>query len=137
MSGVIETILTVARKLFDLRGQLAKVQQERKAQVTDLLESIAQIIEDANASLQEGIYPHGQCEELPSQAENMCAAISDLIGISKASELADQLKGICEIEQLYEEFSCTSQKEQARKLSALYQAAGLLRATAAFVKVSQ
>ena len=133
---IIETILKVGEKLFGLRGELSKAKQARKQQVADFLAATAQTIEDASASLKQGLYPHGKCQELLMHSQHMEAAIGDLIGAQQAGDLGRQLKEVWEIELLFGELSCAAPTERERKLSVLDQAAGLFRATAAFVRVS-
>jgi hypothetical protein len=63
---IIGTLLDVALKLFGLRSDLSQARQARKQQVADFLTSIAKNIEDASASLKQGVYPHGTCQILLS-----------------------------------------------------------------------
>jgi hypothetical protein len=136
MTAIIETIFKVAEKLFGLRRDLSQARQARKQQVADFLAATAQTIEEASASLKHDIYPHGKCQELLMHSQNMEAAIGDLIGTQQALDLAQQLKEVWQIEQLYGELQGTAQTERERRLSVLDQAAGLFRATASFVRVS-
>lgn len=136
MTAIIETILAVGQKLFGLKIELSKARLARKQQVAEFLASLAQTIEDASASLRQGIYPHGKCEELFMHSQQMGAAIGDLIGQAQADDLGTRLKEVWEIEQLYGELGSQSQQERDRRLDTLDQAAGLFRATAAFVRVS-
>ena len=136
MTAIIETIFKVAEKLFTLRGELSKARSARKQQVADFLAAIAQSIEEASASLKQGIYPHGKCQELLVHSQHMEAAIGDLVGVQQAGDLGRQLKEVWEIERLYGELQGVAPVEKERKLSVLDQAAGLFRATAAFVRVS-
>jgi hypothetical protein len=136
MPGIIETILGVGQSLFALRGQLAKANQARKQQVADFLAGVGQTIEDTSASLKQGIYPHGKCQELLAHSRHMEAAIGDLIGVKQAGDLGSQLHEVWEIEQLHAQLRPKSEAERTRSLDVLDQAAGLFRATAAFVRVS-
>jgi hypothetical protein len=136
MTTIVETIFSVGQKLFGLRIELAKARLARKQQVADFLAATAQTIEDASASLKQGIYPHGKCQELLSHSQNMESAIGDLVGESLARDLGAQLKEVWEIEQLFGELKSTAPSERERKLSVLDQGAGFFRATAAFVRVS-
>lgn len=134
MSTIIDTLLGVGQKLFGLRLELAKARQARKQTVADFLAAIAQSIEDASASLKQGIYPHGKCQELLAHSQHMEAAIGDLIGQLQARELGTQLGEVYEIERLHAELG--PDPDRQRKLSVLDQAAGQFRATSAFVRVS-
>ncbi len=136
MFNIIDTVLSVAQKLFGLRGTLAQARQTRKQQVAEYLGALAGTIENVSASLKQEIYPHGSCQELLSHSQSMEAAIGDLVGNMKAANLGNQLKEVWEIEQLYSELSGRTKPERERKLEVLDQAAGLFRATAAFVRVS-
>ena len=136
MSVIIDTILSVAEKLFGLRGELAKARQARKHEVAEFLAGIALTIETTSAILIQGNYPHGNCQEILSHSEHMNAAIGDLIGDQKATDLALELKEVHEVEQLYHELSGKTEDERVRSLHVLDQAAGRFRATAAFVRVS-
>jgi uncharacterized protein YbgA (DUF1722 family) len=136
MPIIIDTILSVAQKLFGLRGELAKARQARKNEVADFLAAVAATVEEASASLQQGNYPHGKCMELLCHSQNMKAAIGDLVGEQQAIGLGEQLKEVWEIEQLHGELAQKTAAEKTRSLSVLDQAAGLFRATAAFVRVS-
>jgi hypothetical protein len=136
MSTIIDTILSVGQKLFGLRIELAKAHQARKQVVADYLASIAQSIEEASASLKQGIYPHGKCQEILTHSQKMAAAIGDLVGQPEAHALGTQLGEVYEVERLDGELGSDSEPERLRKLSVLDQAAGLFRATAAFVRVS-
>lgn len=136
MSGIIETILSVAEALFGLRGNLAKAKQERKEAVAGFLGEIAQLIEETSALLAQGTYPHGKCQELLMHAQHMEQAIGDLIGTLEAKNLGSQLEEVYEIERLYGEIQAENEEQRKRKLSVLDQAAGIFRATAAFVRVS-
>jgi hypothetical protein len=135
MSSIVETILNVALKIFGLRSELAKARQQRKQEVSDFLSAVAQTIEDTSASLSQGIYPQGKCQELLCHSKNMEAAIGDLVG-KKATELGNQLEEVYDIERLYSELNSKTDSEPERSQNVLDQAAGLFRATAAFVRVS-
>ncbi len=133
---IVETLFDVGQKIFGLRIELAKARQNRKQQVAEFLAAIAQTIEEANAELRQGNYPHGKCQELFVHSQHMAAAIGDLVGAQLAHELGTQLAEVYEIERLHAELSADTDAERQRKLSVLDQAAGQFRATAAFVRVS-
>jgi hypothetical protein len=126
MTNIIGTLLDVGLKLFGLRGELSKARQARKQQVADFLTSIAKNIEDASASLKQGIYPHGTCQILLSHSQQMVPAIGDLIGIQQATELGNQLHEVWEIERLHGELGSKPPDEKQRSLHVLDQAAGSL-----------
>jgi hypothetical protein len=98
MSAIIDSLLSVGKALFGLRGELAKARKERKEKVADFIDILAQTIDDTAASLRIQQYPGGKCAELFAHSQQLSAAIGDLIGISKADELAVQLQEISEIE---------------------------------------
>jgi hypothetical protein len=134
--GIVETLLGVGKALFGLRGDLSKARQARKEKVADFLGAIALTIETTSGSIRQSIYPHGTCQELLSHSQHMVIAIGDLIGEKSATDLANQLKEVWEIEQLYGELQGLPAPERSRRLETLDQTAGLFRATAAFVRVS-
>ncbi len=136
MSTIIDTILSVGQALFGLRIELAKARQERKQTVADFLAGLALSIEEASAQLKQGTYPAGTCQEILSHSLHMEAAIGDLVGPSEAQLLASKLAEVHEIERLYGELAAATEDERLQRLSVLDQAAGLFRATAAFVRVS-
>jgi hypothetical protein len=136
LSSIVEAIFKVGQALFGLRNELAKARQARKQTVSDFLASVAQSIEETSALLKQGTYPGGKCQEILSHSEHMEAAIGDLVGQTQAQALAAQLGEVHEIERLYGELGSSSEPDRVRKLSNLDQAAGLFRATAAFVRVS-
>ena len=133
---IVETLFDVGQKIFGLKIELAKARQNRKHQVAEFLAAIAQTIEEANAELRQGSYPHGKCQELFVHSQNMEAAIGDLVGQPLAQALGAQLAEVYEIERLHAELGADTDDERQRKLSVLDQAAGQFRATAAFVRVS-
>ncbi len=133
---IVETLFDVGQKIFGLKIELAKARQNRKQQVAEFLAAIAQTIEEANAELRQGNYPHGKCQELFVHSQHMEAAIGDLVGQPLAQALGAQLAEVYEIERLHAELGADSDDERQRKLSVLDQAAGQFRATAAFVRVS-
>ena len=133
---IVETLFDVGQKIFGLKIELAKARQNRKQQVAEFLAAIAQTIEEANAELRQGNYPHGKCQELFVHSQHMAAAIGDLVGQALAQALGAQLAEVYEIERLHAELAADSDAERQRKLSVLDQAAGQFRATAAFVRVS-
>ncbi len=133
---IVETLFDVGQKIFGLKIELAKARQNRKHQVAEFLAAIAQTIEEANAELRQGSYPHGKCQELFAHSQHMEAAIGDLVGAQLAQALGAQLAEVYEIERLHAELGADSDDERQRKLSVLDQAAGQFRATAAFVRVS-
>ena len=136
MTAIIETLLSVGKTLFGLRGELAKARKDRKKDVADFIDAIAKTIDDTIGALRSNQYPGGKCAELFAHSKQMEAAIGDLIGQLKAQELAAQLQEIWEIEQLFGELQSVTPPERSRKLSVLDDAAGQFRATAAFVRVS-
>jgi len=136
MSAIIDTLLSVGKALFGLRGELAKARKERKETVADFMDTLAQTIDDTVASLRIQQFPGGKCAELFAHSQQLSAAIGDLIGIAKAEELAAQLQEIWEIERLFAELQSDAPPERERKLLVLDAAAGQFRATAAFVRVS-
>ena len=133
---IVETLFDVGQKIFGLKIELAKARQNQKHQVAEFLAAIAQTIEEANAELRQGNYPHGKCQELFVHSQNMEAAIGDLVGQPLAQALGAQLAEVYEIERLHAELGADTDDERQRKLSVLDQAAGQFRATAAFVRVS-
>ncbi len=133
---IIDTISNVAQGLFGVRSQLAGARRDRKDRVADYLSGLAQTIEETSASLSQGIYPHGKCQELLSHSQTMVAAIGDVIGQQPSADYAAQLKEVWEIERLHAELSGLPIKERERRLHVLDQAAGLFRAAAAYVRVS-
>ena len=133
---IITTLLGVGTKLFGLRTALSKARKERKKAVSDFIAAIAQSIEDASGSLKQLQYPSGKCQELLAHSEHMEAAIGDLVGKAQAKELADQLRQVWEIEQLFGELKGVSDAERLRRLAVLDTAAGQFRATASFVRAS-
>ena len=135
-AGIIETLLTVGKALFGLRDVLSSARKARKEKVADFLGGIALTIETTSASLKQNIYPHGTCQELLSHSNHMVKAIGNLIGEKEATDLAGQLKEVWEIEQLYGQLQFATATQKTRRLETLDQAAGLFRATAAFVRVS-
>ena len=136
MADIIGTLLDVALKLFGLRDSLSKARRERKQEVADFLNSIAKNIEDASASLKQGIYPHGTCQILLLHSQQMVPAIGDLVGVPQATELGNQLREVWEIEGLHAELGSKPSQERRRSLHVLDQSAGLFKATADLVRVS-
>ena len=112
--------------------------QHRIIDIKDIIDLLLgkQTIEEANAELRQGNYPHGKCQELFVHSQHMAAAIGDLVGAQLAQELGTQLAEVYEIERLHAELGADTDAERQRKLSVLDQAAGQFRATAAFVRVS-
>jgi hypothetical protein len=135
-AGIIETLLEVGKALFGLRDALSNAHKARKEKVAEFLGDIALTIETTSAALKQGIYPHGTCQELLTHSNHMVKAIGDLTGEKEATNLADQLKEVWEIEQLYGQLQSATATQKARRLETLDQAAGFFRATAAFVRVS-
>lgn len=72
---------------------------------------------------------------LLSRSKHMVAAIGDLSG-DERRPIANQLKEVWEIELFHNELRGKTEDERVRSLYLLDQAAGLFRATAAFVRVS-
>ncbi len=136
MSVIIDTLLSVGKALFGLREELAKARKERKQDVATFIDALAGTIDATAASLRASDYPGGRCAELFAHAQQLDAAIGDLIGHARAAELAAQLQQIWEIERLFGELQADTPAERSRKLSVLDVAAGQFRATAAFVRVS-
>jgi hypothetical protein len=136
VTTIIETLLSVGKALFGLRGELAKARKDRKKDVADFIDAIAQTIDDTAVALRSEQYPGGKCAELFAHSKQLEAAIGDLIGQLKAQELASQLQDIWEVERLFGELQSVTAAERASKLSVLDEAAGQFRATAAFVRVS-
>ena len=135
-AGIIETLLSVGKALFGLRDSLSGARKARKEKVAEFLGGIALTIETTSGALKQGIYPHGTCQELLSHSDHLVKAIGDLIGEKEATDLAGQLKEVWEIEQLYGQLQSATAPQKIRRLETLDQAAGLFRATAAFVRVS-
>jgi hypothetical protein len=134
--GIIESLFEVGSVLFKLRDTLSGARQERKQKVATFIGGIAQTIETTSAALKQNIFPHGTCQELLSHAEHMVQAIGDLVGEAKATELANQLREVWQVEQLYAQLQAEPPEQRDKSLGTLDQAAGLFRATAAFVLVS-
>jgi len=133
---IIEILLSAGKALFGLRDKLATARQGRKQVVAEFITTIGQTMEDVSAALRQGIYPSGKCAEMKLHAENLVAAIGDLTGKAEATKLADQLKEVWQIEQIYGKLTLSSPEEREKNLRKLDEAAGLFRATAAFVRVS-
>ena len=114
---IVETLFDVGQKIFGLKIELAKARQNRKQQVAEFLAAIAQTIEEANAELRQGNYPHGKCQELFVHSQHMAAAIGDLVGAQLAHELGTQLAEVYEIERLHAELSADTDAERQRHLT--------------------
>ncbi len=136
MSAIIETLLSVGKALFGLRGELAKARADRKKEVADFIDAIASTIAGTAESLRANQFPAGMCAELAAHAQHMNEAVGDLIGSARSTELSARLQEIWAIEQLFAELQTDTAPERSRKLLLLDEAAGQFRATAAFVRVS-
>jgi hypothetical protein len=136
MANIIEILFDVGIKIFGLSGEHSKARQTRTGAVASYLASIADNIENTSRELKLGKYPHGTCQIMLTHSEQMVPTIGDLITDKKAGQLADQLKEIWKIEQLYNELQSKSQTERERNLQVLDQAGGLFRATSEIIKAS-
>ena len=136
MLDMIDSLLSIGQKLFGFRETLATAKKQRKADVSDFLSTIATCIEETSALLAQGQYPGGKCQELLFHSQHMEQAIGDLIGSRQAQDLGAQLAEVHQIEMLHAKLGQLPADERVRRLSVLDQSAGLIRATAAFVKVS-
>lgn len=136
MIDTIGKLLDVALALFGFRGKLSEARQARKKEVAEFLYDIAKNIEDASASLNQGIYPHGTCQILLIKSSEMEKAIGDLIGKDDAIKLGNQLREAADIEHLHNKLNQEPEIERKRSLHVLDQAAGIFRATGDIIKGS-
>jgi hypothetical protein len=132
---MIELLLKLAQGIFGLRKDFQQADIAKRGRAADFLSKIAEAIEMTAAQLREGRYPAGACQQLLVFSEEMTGVMGDIIGAEKAATFAKELKAVHEVEQLYGELKSLAESERDVRLRKLDETAGLLRATAACLKV--
>lgn len=132
---MIELLLKLAQGIFGLRKDFQQADIAKRGRAADFLSKIAEAIEMAAAQLREGDYPAGACQQLLVFSDEMTGVMGDIIGAEKAATFAKELKAVHEVEQLYGELKSLAESERDVRLRKLDETAGLLRATAACLKV--
>jgi len=133
MSVIIEVLLTVGKELFGVFTKAGEKRSARTLRIADYFSDLGRTIEETSESLKHGQYPSGQCQRLLVHAEQMVETIGD--AVPNASQYADKVKQVWQIEQLHAELSMLSDDERRARLRMLDEAAGYFHAIAAHLKV--
>jgi hypothetical protein len=125
---IISLLLEVGKSLFEMKGKFDSVARERRRDVADYYERIGKTLEEVAATLEEGEFPHGNCEKMRVYAEQLPGTIGDVIGGAAASELAAKLMEAHKVEALFAELDGAADRDE--KLAELEKAAGYFEASA-------
>lgn len=131
---IIDTIVSIAEKIFGMRELLARTQKQRREEISKFLREIAGTLEGTSTLLKNGVCPHGKCAEIAFHADTMASAIGDVIGQDKAEELANQLREAHNVEMLWQQ--CQQENFDMKQLCRLDWAAGLFRAASAYIRIA-
>lgn len=138
---IVETIagiITVAKKLWELKEEFDKKEITKRDRISDYFFKISMCLEQAHGDLIKGIYPHGKCEEMTTYAKMMPEMIEDVIGTEKTSELTKILTDAAVVEHIYcDLLALSDDKEKLDNLQTLAEASGYFRALANTVKVGK
>ena len=132
---MIDLLLKLAQSIFGLRKDFQQADLAKRGRAADFLSAIAEAIELTGAQLREGRYPAGSCQQLLVFSEEMPGVLGGIIGAQKATAFGAELKAVHAIEQLHGELSSLTEPEREARLRKLDETAGLLRATAACIRV--
>lgn len=138
--ALVEAITKAAEFLFgatvEAAGNIKAVRRDRKDRAAVYLSGLAQIIEDTSASLRQGIYPHGKCEELLYATEKMTETVGDVLG-DQVSRCKSMLRTATGVKSLYLPLQQISNSaDRDHNFAELDKAAGLFRAVAAYIRMS-
>ena len=136
LRDINEAMLDTALQLFELREDFSKVGQKRRQKVCAFFDSMAEDIEDARGQIEEGSYPHRDCESLLSHSRQLVPIIGGIIGAQRAFSLAHQLHDVWQVEDLFGPDNPMPAHEKPHVLHVLEESSGLLRATAEFIRAS-
>jgi len=130
---MITDILTIARTLFSLKGDLAKARRDRRDRIADYFDGISKTVGEVADSLKRREVPHGKCAEMAAYADMLPATVGDELGAEKAETLAKQLKDAHEVELLFSE---VGGPDADNKIAQLEEASGWFRATATSIRAA-
>jgi len=131
---MIEKILSVADKLFSLRGEFRKAHREKRDRIADLFEKISKCIADVSTELKADKEPYGKCAEMLTYANMLEDTVKDEIGEEKAEQLAQDLIDAHEVEALW--IQLHNAPDRDNQLAKLDQASGVFIAIANLLRAS-
>lgn len=136
MLEIVLGILKVASGLSNLIEKFRGIRRDRRDRAAQYFSDLAVLIEEASASLKIRKYPGGKCAQILAAAQSMPKVLGTVIGQSKANTFQKQLLEVHRIEQLHTDFSRLKDRTIAQRLQKLDEAAGIFRAMAADLRVS-
>ncbi len=131
---IISTLLAFAKGVFGLKTSIDASNREQADRVADYIDTVAKTISDAATELRLGNIPHGKCGEMAGHAQLFEKTVSSVVDAGRAKELADQLQSVYDIERAYAELQNVLNAD--KRIAELDEAAGLLRAFAASLRVT-
>ena len=132
---MIDTILNVAGRLWELRKALMRARRERRDRIATYFERISKCLGEVSAELKANQVPHGKCAELQTYARMLPDTIGDQIMKAEAHQLAQDLESAHEVELLL--YQLGSSPDRDEELAKLDQAAGVFMALANTIKAAR
>ena len=128
-------LLSAATSLYAAGKDLVTARRDRRQRLAQYFSDLAQLLEEAAASLRNKDYPHGACGQLHESARLLPRTVKGLIDPKKTKRIQADLFKVWKIEQLHAEISPLSKKKRNERLAPLDEAAGKLRALSAHLRV--
>lgn len=125
---MIDTILSVAKALFDFKGEFDKSRRDRKDRIAQYFEEISKCLAEISSELKAHKYPYGKCAEMRTYADRLPRTVGDIIGKNEAQRLAKDLESAHEVELLFNQLEGSPNRR--RDLAKLEEASGIFKALA-------
>ena len=130
---IIETIVDVAKAMYDLKSKFSALRKERRAEIADFFSDVSKTLHQVQETLAQGNVPHGQCRQMLSYAGNFERIVGDVLGQPESQEFAASLRDAHDAESLLTELS--HYPGAAEQLAELERASGLYAGLATYVRV--
>ena len=131
----IDTILSVAGRLFALKGALSRARRDRRDRIAEYFEQVSRCLTEVSGTLKKGEVPHGKCAEMQVYATQLADTISDQVNKDEAKRLGEQLESAHEVERLL--YLLDSSPDRDSELAKLDEAAGKFQGLATSIRAAR
>lgn len=130
----IDTILSVARRLFEFKDALNRARRDRRDRIAEYFEQVSQCLAEVSGTLKKGKIPHGKCAEMQVYATRLPQTIGDQVAEAEVKSLSEQLESAHAVEALLSELSHSPHPDA--ELAKLDEAAGIFMGVAASIRAA-
>jgi hypothetical protein len=123
---IANKIFVIASGVFGLRDRFKSAKKDRRNAISAYFLKLSETLSRAATSLENGVYPHGDCQAMLTYSQMFSSTIGGVIDPKLAQEWQDALISAHRLESL----SQAGQKEREEVIAKLRGSAGMFEAVA-------